>query len=156
MRKLFFALAILLPLYLTAQTTVTVVTSDGAANQTVVQSSGEIFFGLDYMAILPSADASSMVTYQMDDVSRVLFEGNVNIVNLDGATPLSLSPNPTAGWFTLRGLGSEPQTVTVYSLDGARMMQGRYADGERIDASALTAGIYLVQAGSSVVKLIKR
>lgn len=156
MKKLLITLTLLLPLCLNAQTTVTVVYANGTTTQTLVDASGEIYFGIDYMAMLPSASSSDLTVIQMDEIDKVLFDGTANIVDLDGETTLSVSPNPTATWFTLSGLGSEPQTVTIYSLDGARMMEGSYADGEHIDVSTLPTGIYLVRADSVIVKLIKR
>lgn len=137
-----------------SQATVTVVGNDGGNRQFAVDATGEIYFGIDYMAVLPSASAD-MTVIQMDDVRKVLFDGQVNIVDANETT-LTLTPNPATGSFALHGLGSAPQPVTVYSMSGAQVLQGRYADGEQIDISALAKGIYMVRAGSSIVKLIKR
>ena len=139
-----------------SQATVTVVGNDGNSRQFAVDETGEIFFGIDYMSILPSSAASEMTTIQMDDVSKVLFDGQVNIVDVSEAPTLTLTPNPAAASFALHGLGDEPQLVTVYSMSGAQVLQGRYGDGEQIDIASLAKGIYMVRAGMSIVKLIKR
>lgn len=154
-RTLLLALMLIGALCAAGQATVTVVGNDGNNRQFAVDATGEIYFGTDYMAVMPTASSSELTVIQMDDVRKVLFDGQVNIVNVS-ETSLTLTPNPATGSFTLHGMGSEPQTVTVYSISGAKVMQGRHSDGEQIDISALAKGIYMVRAGMSIVKLIKR
>ena len=138
-----------------SQATVTVVSNNGAENHYSVDATGEIFFGIDYMAIMTSADATDLATFQMDDVRKVLFDGSVRIVDVS-TMDIRLTPNPAAESFTLHGLGDGPQTVSVYAMSGARVLQGLYSDGEAVDISSLPKGIYMVRANMSVVKLIKR
>ena len=145
---------LLLPLLAGAQATVTVVRTDGTTVETTVQQSGEVIFGTDYMAILPSSVSSTLITYQMDEVQKVLFSDAVRIISVDGDNNLMLAPNPAGSWFALHGLGSEPQTVTIYTLGGSQVLQGRYADGERIETGHLAAGIYLVRTNIGTTKLI--
>lgn len=137
------------------QATVTVVGNDGNNQQFAVDATGEIYFGTDYMAVLPSASAD-MTVIQMDDVRKVLFDEQVNIVDASMSPTLTLVPNPATASVALHGLGSGPQLVTVYNMSGAQVLQGRFADGEQIDISALVKGIYMVRASTSIVKLIKR
>ena len=138
-----------------AQATVTVVGNDGSSQQFVMEATGEIYFGTDYMAIMTASNATDITTIQIDDVSKVLFSENVRIVDVSETT-LTLMPNPATESFVLHGMGDEPQLVTVYSMSGAQVLQGRYSDGESIDISALAKGIYMVRACMSVTKLIKR
>lgn len=154
-RFLWTTILLLLPLPTMSQATVTVVYTDGTTQQTVVEATGEVLFGTDYMAILPSPSASTLLTYQMDEVSRVQFDGVANIVNIDGDRQLTLSPNPATDSFVLHGTGSEPQPVQVYSLGGALVLQGIYAEGEEINIGQLASGIYLVRTAGGVAKLIK-
>ena len=149
-------IALMLTLTVAAQATVTVVGTDGTESQYLVDATGEIYFGTDYMAILTSGTASDMPTYLLDNVQKVLFSESVNRVDVSGAATLGLVPNPAAESFSLHGLGDSPRQVTVYGMSGAMVLQGRYADGERIDISALPKGIYMVRACTSVVKLVKR
>lgn len=139
-----------------SQARVTVVSNDGTETPYSIDATGEIFFGSDYMAIMASSNATEMATYQMDDVRKVLFEGSVRIVDVQGDNPLSLTPNPANESFVLHGMADGVQTVSVYSMSGALMIEGRYSNGESIDISSLAKGIYMVRACTSVAKLIKR
>ena len=154
-RTLLLALMLLLACGAKSQATVTVVGNDGNNRQFAVDATGEIYFGTDYMAVLPSASAD-MTVIQMDDVHKVLFDGQLNIIDASEAPTLTLMPNPATESFALHGMGEEAQTVTVYSMSGAQVLQGRYTDGEQIDIATLAKGIYMVRAGMSIVKLIKR
>lgn len=138
-----------------AQVTVTVVGTDGTSHEVAVDATGEIYFGTDYMAIMPTASASQLETFQMDDVRKVLFSGSARIIDVRGAE-LTIMPNPASEHFTVKGIGNEPQLLTVYSISGTPVLQGRYSDGERVEVSTLPQGIYLVRVGRNVVKLIKR
>lgn len=139
-----------------SQATVTVVSADGTENRYSVDTTGEIFFGTDYMAIMTTASATNLATFLMDDVSKVLFDVSVRIVDVSESNPLTLTPNPAAESFVLHGLGDGPQTVTVYGINGSAVLQGSYSDGEPIEIGSLPQGIYIVRAAGSIVKLIKR
>ena len=156
MKKHLIMIALLLVLgAMQAQVTVTVVGTDGTSHDVAVDATGEIYFGADYMAIMPTASASQLETFQMDDVRKVLFSGSARIIDVRGAE-LTIMPNPVAESFMVKGIGSEPQLLTVYNIGGTQVLQGRYSDGERVEVGALPQGIYLVRVGRNVVKLIKR
>ena len=146
---------LLLACYAAAQATVTVVGTGGNSRTFAVDATGEIYFGTDYMAVMPSANSSELEIIQMDDIEKVLFDGSVNIVDVEGTT-LTLAPNPAGASFALHGMGTGPQLVTVYSMSGTAVLQGRYSDGEAIGIGSLPQGIYMVRAAGSIVKLIKR
>lgn len=156
MKKPLIMIALLLLVeVMQAQVTVTVVVTDGTSHEVAVDATGEIYFGTDYMAIMPTASASQLETFQMDDVRKVLFSGSTRIIDVRG-TELCLMPNPVAESFTVKGIGSEPQLLTIYSVSGAQVLQGRYSDGQRIDVGHLPQGIYMVRVGMNVAKLVKR
>ena len=157
MRKLLFAAVFLfVTMQIQAQVTVTVVGTDGTSHEVAMDETGEIYFGTDYMAIMTSSSDAALQMFQMDDVRKVLFSGEVRIVDVRDADSIVLHPNPAADWFVVEGIGLEKQLLTVFSVSGSQVLQGRYAEGEHVDVSALPQGIYMVRVGTVVNKLVKR
>ena len=157
MKNVFFLLAALVATHLLyAQVTVTVVKTDGVRQDISLDATGEIYFNTASMIIMTGTETGNIVTFSLDDVAKVLFDGsNVNIHDVSNAPQISLFPNPSRNFFTVVGIGSEQQQLSVYNINGMQVLQGRYSDGEPVDISALPQGIYLVRVGMSFEKLIK-
>lgn len=67
---------------------------------------------------------------------------------------LETSPNPSVGTFTVRS-GAEA-AFTVHSTGGQLILSGKLQKGETVlDLKEAPAGVYLLQAGNTVVKLMR-
>ena len=65
---------------------------------------------------------------------------------------VSIYPNPTADHIHIDGM-SAGQTARIFSTDGRLVLQGKQTDFE---IGALPKGVYLLQVGSEIVKIIKK
>jgi hypothetical protein len=70
--------------------------------------------------------------------------------------PMHLFPNPATQSFTVISGHGEPQTMTVYSVDGRMVMQTVVTERATIDVSQWADGVYIVRMGSRTGKLIVR
>ncbi|MBO5747570.1 MAG: T9SS type A sorting domain-containing protein, partial [Muribaculaceae bacterium] len=69
---------------------------------------------------------------------------------------LLISPNPVDDIIRIVGYNnSEPAQLSIYSLDGEEMMRIDNWQGEPIDASQLSAGIYILRINTHTIKFIK-
>lgn len=70
----------------------------------------------------------------------------------DATIVFSVYPNPAADHVHVEGL-KEGQQVHIFTLNGQKVL---VAPGPDVDLSGLKNGIYLLQAGRQIVKLIKK
>jgi len=72
---------------------------------------------------------------------------------------IEVYPNPTNGNIKINA-DKEIDEVSVFSLDGKLIQQMNYSNGDQIDLSNLSSGIYLLQvaiSGSSkTIRIIKK
>lgn len=78
----------------------------------------------------------------------------VNDVEL-GAKELSIYPNPTLNSFSVTGLTTDA-AVSIYSMNGKRILSLADYVGESINVSALSSGLYLVSIESEESKEVRR
>lgn len=70
--------------------------------------------------------------------------------------PLKVYPNPATGRVNILTGCGEPQTLSVYSIDGRLVLQTPVTVETTIDVSSWNRGIYILRAGSRTEKLIIR
>ena len=67
-----------------------------------------------------------------------------------------ISPNPVDNIIRIIGYNnSEPAQLSIYSLNGEEVMRIDNWQGELIDASPLSAGIYILRINTTTIKFIK-
>ncbi|MDY5969261.1 MAG: S8 family peptidase [Bacteroidales bacterium] len=70
---------------------------------------------------------------------------------------LIVYPNPAEGYFVAITSTERPETLTLFAMDGRRVMERQVTNGARIDISTLPKGIYVVRTtgvlGSRTTKL---
>ena len=67
-----------------------------------------------------------------------------------------ISPNPVDNIIRIVGYNnSEPAQLSIYSLNGEEVMRIENWQGETIDASPLSAGIYILKINTTAIKFIK-
>ena len=82
------------------------------------------------------------------------WELSTGVPELDLAT-LKLNPNPTTNGFTVN-VGDKATQLTIFSMDGGKVISKQVAGNDYVDVSILVPGVYLVRIGDQSCKLIKR
>lgn len=96
------------------------------------------------------------VTFALDDIQVITFQSTSGIVDIEDIASLELAPNPASDFITLQGIGNEPQTVTLYSTAGIKLMEQKAVDGSFINISHLPEGVYILRCGDRVAKMVKK
>ena len=70
--------------------------------------------------------------------------------------PLHIYPNPATGQVTVKTNCGDLQPMTVYSMDGRRVMQAEVRDEVTFNVGQWIKGVYVIRVGSRTEKLIVR
>lgn len=98
---------------------------------------------------LPAANEYEM---QSGDVTFLLFVLNTESNELEGT---SIYPNPVNNVLNIKGLETDLNQVTIYTLSGQRVLT-QTSNLETINTSALAQGVYFVELRSkNAVKILK-
>lgn len=99
-------------------------------------------------------DIGKIGTFSLSDITKLFFsdkEGNVTEINPDGALKFAKTGN------TLKVDGlSAPADAFIVSASGRIVMQQKQWDGNSLDISSLTDGVYILAVGNAAFKFIKQ
>ena len=96
------------------------------------------------------------VEFSIDDIQVITLQVANDIAKIESLESLDVMPNPVREAITLRGIGNEPQTVTLYSMAGVKLLEQKASDGTVINISHLPEGMYVLRCGDKVAKVIKQ
>ena len=150
--KHFFALGVLLLLGLVevmAQTSVVVTLADNTSQQYTIDYTGGLYFDAGTLVVKSTATAESETIGAFESISKIVFRSNtdVDIVDEDIPAPI-IYPNPASSHFYVTGIGDELSVMTIYSVQGQRMMELTCSEGSAIDVSSLPRGLYIVSVAN--------
>ncbi|MBR6441483.1 MAG: T9SS type A sorting domain-containing protein, partial [Bacteroidales bacterium] len=103
----------------------------------VLNESNGIYFHNDSLTI----DGE---TFALDDIQVITLQATNSIADIEEES-LALMPNPVQEVLTLRGIGNEPQTVSLYSTAGVKLMEQKASDGTVINIGHLPEGVYILR-----------
>lgn len=99
-------------------------------------------------------DIGKIGTFSLSDITKLFFsdkEGNVTEINPDGALKFAKTGN------TLKVDGLSAATdAFIVSASGRIVMQQKQWDGNSLDISSLTDGVYILAVGNAAFKFIKQ
>lgn len=128
--------------------------STGSTNSITLGTSGGIYFdGTDDLTVVSNEGVSS--TFTMDAIAYVDFEETTTGITA-AATTVTFYPNPSKGLIHLQGIGDTPQSVVVYNLMGARVLEQTVSEGKVLNLTSLPDGVYLVRIGNNIIKVVKQ
>ena len=96
--------------------------------------------------------------YAYGEVEKITFSNinSIEKISKEDNFKLLISPNPVNDIIRIMGYNSsEPAQLSIYSLDGEEVMRIDNWQGEPIDASQLSAGIYILRINTTTIKFIK-
>lgn len=96
--------------------------------------------------------------YAYGEVEKITFSNINSIENIgkEENVKLMISPNPVDNIIRIVGYNnSEPAQLSIYSLNGEEVMRIENWQGETIDASPLSAGMYILRINTTTIKFIK-
>ena len=96
--------------------------------------------------------------YGYGEVEKITFSdiSSIGKISKEDNFKLLISPNPVNDIIRIMGYNSsEPAQLSIYSLDGEEVIRIENWQGEAIDASQLSAGIYILRINTTTIKFIK-
>ena len=96
--------------------------------------------------------------YGYGEVEKITFSdiSSIGKISKEDNFKLLISPNPVNDIIRIMGYNSsEPAQLSIYSLDGEEVIRIENWQGESIDASQLSAGIYILRINTTTIKFIK-
>lgn len=140
---------------LTASAGVNLVVSGQQQQSFAVGDIGKITFTESTMDVY-GKDSGKIGTFSLSDITKLFFsdkegEGTVTEINPDGALKFAKTGN------TLKVDGlSAPADAFIVSASGRIVMQQKQWDGNSLDISSLTDGVYILAVGNAAFKFIKQ
>ena len=129
---------------------------DGTSNTIWMTHSGEVLFIGNQILVKENASTADYTTFNIDEVANLHFNYSIeSIDNPQETNPITLYPNPAQGTVAIQGIGSKAEMVSVFSITGVKMMEQLCHDGDLVNISHLSNGLYFVHIGSHTVKLSK-
>lgn len=141
---------------LTASAGVNLVVSGQQQQSFAVGDIGKITFTESTMDVYgkDSGKIGKIGTFSLSDITKLFFsdkEGNVTEINPDGALKFAKTGN------TLKVDGLSTATdAFIVSASGRIVMQHKQWDGNSLDISSLTDGVYILAVGNAAFKFIKQ
>lgn len=86
--------------------------------------------------------------------STVTKDTSLMAVNNEQKDAIKIYPNPVKNELNISGIKGK-QSYEIFSIDGQLVKKGTYIGTQKIDASALTKGIYLIKIGEAQIKFVK-
>lgn len=159
MKKLIFlfTVATLLSSVGAAQVTVSVHKTDNTVDNFHMDPSGEMYFSNGHLQISESALTDNTGSWYLDEIRKVTFGPEstpTSIAQSELSAGIALYPNPAHRSFAIAGIGTAPTTVSIFTIAGRKVAERTCTEGQNIDVSNLTQGIYFVRVGERTAKLI--
>lgn len=119
----------------------------------LLDENGGLYFENDTMRVV---DNSGTSVYALDEVQVITLESapQEGISEVDAT--MQMLPNPAQDRIAVLGIGDRPQTLTIYSTAGVKLMEQTATDNTVIDISHLPEGMYVLRCGSLIGKFVKQ
>jgi hypothetical protein len=93
-------------------------------------------------------------TFVIQSPTYAANNNTVGITEIDAPVTLSVYPNPSSGTVTIQSRDPKRRPVIIRNLLGQNMLEMNYAENLTADVSNWSEGIYLVQCGTAVRKMV--
>ena len=137
-----------------AQTGLTLFTNDGSGHHYQVDQTGAIYFDNDMIEIRENLNNGALDQYQISDVNKIVFDAPLGVAD-NRAEQILIYPNPASQNISIRGLQAQRQ-IKIIDMMGRTIIDQEATDGQTIDISSLTPGVYMVKADATFIRFIKQ
>lgn len=99
-------------------------------------------------------EGNSTIVY-FEDMQKIYFRQVASISDVQAENTAFVYPNPAKDYIKTAGNGDQKQDLSIYSLDGKLLLQGKYANDEKIDITSLEKGVYVLKCSDKTFKFSK-
>ena len=135
-----------------AQTTVTITFNDNSTQELMVDPSGKIYFGNNYIYI--DEGTGLPYSFAVDNIRKITLPHDVNVEDIV-TDDFTIYPNPVLNALHIHSgkIGQHP--YQLYTLDGRLLLKGVCQEDATLNLQHLPSGLYLLKIGSSTIKISK-
>lgn len=141
------------------QTTVKVTLLDNSEQNYAVVPDGKLWFDQGQF-VINKDNSAAPITIPISTIRKITFggEGDTSSVHelSNDKTDIRIFPNPANDYFELKTAVSEKLLVRIYNTNGVLVASNTFANGDQVDISQLSLGIYVVVINNQSFKLIKQ
>lgn len=99
-------------------------------------------------------EGNSTIVY-FEDMQKIYFRQVASISDVQAENTMFVYPNPAKDYIKTAGNANQKQDLSIYSLDGKLLLQGKYANDEKIDITFLEKGVYVLKCSDKTFKFSK-
>lgn len=132
--------------------TLIVTTIDGAEQTYQLTEAGQLYFE-DGEALVIDDGTDLTIRYELADIRKIVCS-EVTGTSESHHSKLLILPSPTHDHFMVKNLYA-PCQARIFSLDGRLVKAFEAQDGQTIDISELSEGMYLLHINGETLKLMK-
>jgi len=138
-----------------AQTGIIVHLNDGSEQSFNVSADGKLYFSGDNLFIKDSAGTTSSIA--LSQIRKIIFENNTSgIEAYSESGQMFIYPNPSSNYLRIGNISEQVVNVTVFSMNGKLLLRSEYRNGDQIDVSNLSHGLYIVRVDEQAFKFCKQ
>lgn len=130
------------------------VMADGGNVSAMIGLHGGLYFSGDSISLVDNEGVVIFATL-IDNVRTIVLSEEVGIDDVVDLT-CQVMPNPTTSRIRLSGLTEGAHLVQLYALNGRKVMEKTYEEGDWLDVDQLAKGAYLLVCEQKVYKVVKK
>lgn len=154
MRKHFLLAILLYAASAGAATNLTIHSKNGSSRDVALSSVRTLTFKGDTLCL--NYKNGSTESEQFGTIQKLFFTSVANSSKPVNAEKIEIAPNPVSKSFRMSGLSTASTRVSIWNIAGQKMLETTLSPNQAIDVSTLPAGLYLVRANTTTLKMMKQ
>jgi hypothetical protein len=140
---------------LNAQTGIIVHLNDGSEQSFNVSADGKLYFSGNNLLIKDSVGNTSSIA--LSQIRKIVFEGNTSgIEAYSESGQMFIYPNPSSSYLRIGNISEQVVNVSIFSMNGKLLLRSEYRNGDQIDVSNLSHGLYIIRVDEQAFKFCKQ
>lgn len=132
--------------------TLMVTTTDGIEQTYHMTEEGQLYFENGERLVIDDG-SKTVASFPLADIQKMVCS-EITGVTAETASQLSLFPNPSHDSFLIKNLRTNC-LARIYTLDGRLIKVFEASEGQMVDISDLSEGMYLLHMDGQTLKLMK-
>lgn len=94
--------------------------------------------------------------YDLSQIKKITFKAISATSNLDSESDIQVFPNPVRNILFLKNAEQFSGIITIYTVDGRKILEKSYSQNEGLDVSSLSQGVYILMLNNQALKFSKQ